>query len=114
MQKIFDQLKSIWYFFNNFFENLINFFKDIFLSIWLVIQDSFYWIIEQVLNLATSAITSVDFSGINQHTGAFGSIPSDMLNVMGLCGVGTCLSIIGTALLIRLVLQLIPFVRLGS
>lgn len=114
MQSVFDELKAIWQFFTNFWQGLIDFFKDIFTSIWELIKDSFIWVIEQLTQLATSAINSMDFSGINQHIGNFGALPSEILNVAGLLHLGTCMSIIGAALLIRLLLQLIPFVRLGS
>lgn len=114
MQGIFDEIKSIWNFLNDFFLNLSNFFKDIFIALWELVKDFFYWIFETITNLAVSIISSFDVSGIQSHTGAFGTIPSDILNVCGLLHMGTCMSIIGTALVIRLVLQLIPFVRFGS
>lgn len=114
MQKLFDEIKAIWDFFDNFFFNLSGFFKDIFTSLWDLIKDFFYWIVETITNLAVSLIGSFDVSGIASHTGAFGSIPNEILNVCGLLHMGTCLSIIGTALVIRFALQLIPFVRFGS
>lgn len=114
MQGIFDEIKSIWNFLNDFFLNLSNFFKDIFISLWDFVKDFFYWIFETITNVAVGLITSLDVSGIASHTGAFGSIPAVILNVCGLLHMGTCMAIIGSALVIRFILQLIPFVRFGS
>ena len=60
------------------------------------------------------AISAIDLSGIQPHLSAAGGLPGEILNIMSLLGVGTCVSIIAAAIGIRLVLQLIPFTRLGS
>lgn len=114
MQKIFDALDAIYNFLINFFTYLKNFVQDIFTSAWDFFKDMFYWFFETIINLAVSVIQSLDVSAINNHIGAFGSIPAEILNVCGLLHMGTCLSILAGAITIRLLLQLIPFVRLGS
>lgn len=88
--------------------------KDSFSAIWDVIKDAFCWILEQLLTLAVSAVNMLDLSGLQSYTTAWGNLPSDIINVMGLLGAGEAASIIAAAVAIRLVLQLIPFVRLGS
>ena len=55
----------------------------------------------------------VDLSGLQGFAPA-GGLPAEILNVMALCGVGSAVTIITTAIGIRLALQLIPFTRLGS
>jgi hypothetical protein len=114
MQTIINAIKAIYNFFANFFENLANFVKDVFISIWELVKDFFYWIFETCINLVVSAVESIDASFIGDNVGAFGSLPAEILNTMGLLGMGTNMVIIFGAISIRLVLQLIPFTRLGS
>jgi len=114
MQAVFNKLHQIWLFFASFFQYLLDVVKDVFVSAWLLLKDFFYWIFETVINLAVTAASALDTSAISGHLSAFGSIPAEVLNICGLLGMGTCMSIIAAAIVIRLVLQLIPFVRLGS
>ena len=46
--------------------------------------------------------------------GVWSSMPEEIINILGLLGVGPACGIIVAAIAIRLVLQLIPFTRLGS
>lgn len=86
----------------------------IFAAAWDLVKDAFAWLFEQVLKVAISAIGAVDTSAIDSYAGQVGSLPAELLNILGLLGVGTAISIITAAIVIRMVLQLIPFVRLGS
>lgn len=88
-------------------------FVSVFVSVWDMVKDAFSWLFEQVLTVAISAVGAIDTSALS-GLGGWGSIPGDILNVLGLLGVGTAVSIISAAILIRIALQLIPFVRLGS
>jgi len=98
--------------------DIIQWFSDIFVaifdSLWDIIKDAFSWIFEQILNIVVSILNSLDVSGLFSYCSSWGTLPSEILNVMGLCGFGDAAGVIGTAVLIRLVLQLIPFVRWGS
>lgn len=85
----------------------------VFVSLWDLVKDAFSWLFEQVLTVAISAVGSIDTGALN-GLGGWGSIPGEILNILGLLGVGTAVSIITAAILIRMALQLIPFVRLGS
>lgn len=114
MQKIFDAIKSIWKFFEDFWDNFIDFFKDIFEALWLLVKDFFFWVLETILELAKNIISAMDFTQIEQYASSFGSLPADVLNIMGLIGLGYALGIIFTAISIRFLLQLVPFTRLGS
>ena len=88
-------------------------FVAIFVSLWDIFRDIFAWVFEQMLTVATTAISSLDLSGINANLN-YGSIPANVMLVMSCIGLGHALAIISSALLIRFTLQLIPFVRLGS
>ena len=87
---------------------------EVFKAAWDFLKDGICWCFEQVLGVAVSAANSIDVSGMQDWGQSWGTLPGDILNVMGLLGVGTASGIIITAVLIRLLLQLIPFVRLGS
>ena len=83
-------------------------------AVWDALRDASAWPFDQITDVAVSAVQSIDLSGITPYLGAAGGLPAEILNIMALLGVGTCISIIAAAIGIRVVLQLIPFVRLGS
>lgn len=89
-------------------------FVSIFVAVWDVCKDAFSWCFEQLLDVAISGITALDLSGLDSYAQAGGSLPAALLNILALLGVGTAISIITAAIGIRIVLQLIPFTRLGS
>lgn len=83
-------------------------------AVWDLVRDAACWPFEQVMKIVTAAIEEVDLSGITQYTSQAGDLPAEILNILGLLGAGTCIAIIGGAIVVRLLLQLIPFTRLGS
>ena len=89
-------------------------FVAVFDAIWNVIKDAFVFVLDSLMGLATGALGAMDVSGITTSLSAWGSLPSSVLNILALLGLGQAIAIITTAIGIRLVLQLIPFVRLGS
>ncbi|MDR7377640.1 hypothetical protein J2X19_002319 [Rhodoferax ferrireducens] len=88
--------------------------KQVFKDLWEIATDVPCWIFDKLLDVVVSAISSLDLSGLQQYGGAWGSLPSEILNILGLLGVGQAVAIITAAITIRLILQLIPFTRLGS
>lgn len=86
----------------------------VFAALWLVVKDAFSWVFDQLLTVAVSALSSIDVTTVSSLASAAGSLPASVLNVLALLGVGTAISIISAAIVIRLALQLIPFTRLGS
>lgn len=64
-----------------------------------------------VIPLITGLLDSLDFINL---TGYIDLLPAEAKNFMQLIGFGQAFSIIISALIIKLLLQLIPFVRLGS
>lgn len=88
-------------------------FVAVFVSLWDMVKDAFSWLFDQCLGVAVSAVSAVDVSGLANVTG-WGELPAEIINIMGLLGVGHAVTIITSAITIRFALQLIPFVRLGS
>lgn len=89
-------------------------FVAVFQALWDVLRDAACWPFEQLLSIVVSAMGALDVSGVSGALGIFHQIPAGVLEVMAALGAGTCFSIVSAAIVIRLVLQLIPFVRLGS
>lgn len=81
---------------------------------WDMLSDLVCWGFDGLLGIAVTAMNAVDLSGLNGAFGAWSQLPPELLNVMGLMGVGAASAIIVAAIGIRLLLQLIPFTRLGS
>lgn len=96
-----------------------NEFKDFLWSIVLSVQemhkDLTIWMFDSLLDIARLALQGTDayFSGLN-ITAYTSSIPSEVSWFLNQIGVPQALTMIVTALTIRIVLQLIPFTRLGS
>ncbi len=109
IQKVIDKLDQ---FVDWFFELFPRMFK----AALTLCQDVFLWCFEQCLSLAKSAldgITGLDTMAA-EAAKTWALVPPDVITVMQSIGLGTALGIITAAIVIRLVLQLIPFVRLGS
>lgn len=90
---------------------------SVFVAAWDMLTDIFVWLFDQLLGLVVSAVQSINLSGIPGAatiTGYWSQLPAEMLNMLGYLGFGPAFAIIAAALGVRLVLQLIPFVRLGS
>jgi len=102
-----DLLKKI----TDFFQFLLDIFLQVFIDLWEIFTDLFVWVFDQVISLAVSLLTVIPVPTFPDY---FAALDSGISNVLGLVGAGPALAMIGSALLIRLTLQLIPFVRLGS
>lgn len=86
----------------------------VFVAFWDIFRDIAAWIFDQVLSVTVSAVGSVDVSAVSGNLNGFGSIPANVMEVMGAIGLGQALALIGAGLAVRFALQLIPFTRLGS
>jgi Protein of unknown function (DUF2523) len=89
-------------------------FVAVFVALWDFIRDAAVWPFEQLLGIVETTLQGINTQGLTGHLGVWGSLPAELLNVLGLLGVGTAISIISAAIAVRLLLQLIPFTRLGS
>ena len=106
--------QKIMNWFYSAFDYLFYLIESFALTLLDIIKEAFYWMYEQVLTFAFSMIQSFD-SVINWNPAAyFSSLPPVMINMLGLVGLGTCTQIIISSLIVRFILQTIPFVRWGS
>lgn len=95
--------------------NVIDFFKRIWLSFIDFMEDFFLWIVDITLSLLETILNTFGYLfSMLDVTQYISAIPPDVSNVLSLIGLGEAMGIIITAGTIRLILQLIPFVRLGS
>lgn len=96
-------------------ESIKEFFYSIALSIKEMFGDLFIWVFDSLLAIVALVLggisMSLDTLNVTQYINA---IPPDVKNVMALAGIDTAMSMITASILIRLTLQIIPFVRLGS
>lgn len=112
-------LESITTWFKDLFQGIwdafVAFWVNIVLTLFDMIKDVFFFIIDNVLDLAISALGAIG-SGLSAMNPAqyISAIPPDVQNIIGLIRVGEAVAIIVTAILIRFALQTIPFVRWGS
>ncbi|MFM2592377.1 DUF2523 family protein [Vibrio harveyi] len=97
------------------FNKLLEFLYQLLLTLFDMLKDIFLWIIEQVMNAVNMVLPSVFalFAPVDMSQ-YMTSIPPTVAWVFAAVGVPQCLSIILAAITIRLLLQLIPFTRLGS
>lgn len=90
-------------------------FVKIFTSLWDMLTDAVCWVFDGLLTIASTAINALDLSGLTPYADSMWSgVSGDVLNVLGLIGLGQALGIVAAAIVIRLTLQTIPFVRWGS
>lgn len=107
-------LDAIGQAFHDFWVEVLGLTEKVFTSVWELIKDFFLWVLDQVLSLVTILLSAIDLSSITQYLPVFDQIPDEVLNVLGLLGFAQCMAILSGAIIIRIGLQLIPFVRLGS
>lgn len=86
----------------------------VFEALWDILRDAVCWPFEQLLDVVVSALAEVDTSSIDSSAFVWNGLPGEIINILGLLGVGQASAIVVSAIGIRLVLQLIPFTRLGS
>lgn len=89
--------------------------KQLAKDVYEMLTDIPVWCFDQILGLVTGAVGELDLSGLDTYTaGAWTTLPGEVINALAYLGAAEVSVIILTAIGIRLVLQLIPFVRLGS
>ena len=89
-------------------------FVAVFVALWDLLRDALTWPFEQLMTLVQTAVAAIDVSGFSAAAINLGTVPAEMFNLLAILGVGTALGMIVAAIGVRLVLQLIPFTRLGS
>lgn len=93
---------------------VVELYQKCWLAAWDILRDAACWPFEQVMKITVSAVGAIDLSGIEGYAAQAGALPGEILNIMSLVGAGTCIGIITAAIGVRVILQLIPFTRLGS
>lgn len=86
----------------------------VFKAFWDLLTDAFCWVFDQILGVAIVALSAFDFSALSAQVGSWASLPSGLLEVLSAIGLSSAVGLIVSALAIRVLLQLIPFTRLGS
>lgn len=89
----------------------------IFAGLWFLGTDLGCWIVEELLQVIQEVLDELPgpdaFAALNPAQ-YVSSLPPDIVNMVGLIRVGEALAIILAAIGIKLLLQIIPFTRLGS
>ncbi len=93
-------------------EWLLLVFKQIFIDVWNLGTDLICWVMDSLLDVAIAALDAIDFPFDPQTYYAL--IPAEAANMLGYVKVPQAISIVVAALVIRVILQTIPFVRWGS
>lgn len=106
-------MEAIWNALIDFAAWLLGLVKSVIQAVWDFVIDAVCFVLDKVLQVAVDMIAALDVSKL-QLSSAWGSLPAEVSNIIGLIGLGECMGIIAAAILIRLTLQLIPFTRLGS
>ena len=101
--------------FSKKWQQFVDYLYLIFDSAVLFLKDFLWWILD---NLFGAVIFILDgmrnlFEGLNPLQ-YLSMIPPETQYYMSICGINDALSMIVGSLIIRMLLQLIPFVRLGS
>jgi Protein of unknown function (DUF2523) len=81
-----------------------------------MLQDLIAWVLDQLLAVVVHVLGLFDFEFMHNNTfgDAMNHMPSEVWNIIWLLGLPYCLAMIAAAIGVRLILQLIPFTRLGS
>lgn len=95
-----------------FAEWLILCVKQVFVSLWHILTDLFCWGFESLIGVAIAALNAISIPFDPQTY--YSMIPADVANMLGYIGIPQALGIIVSGLVIRFLLQTIPFVRWGS
>lgn len=89
-------------------------FVEVFVALSLLGKDLVCWVLDGALSLVVSILSAFDFSAFASWSADWAGLPASTIDMMQAIGVSTALGIVVSALGIRFMLQLIPFVRLGS
>ena len=115
---MFDALQGIVDWFGAALSDLANWFLSlvsmVVQTIVDLLRDLVLWVFDAFMGLASGVLSSIDLSGIPAVQDYLSQVPAEVTNVLGLLGLGQALGVIALAAVVRILLQLIPFTRLGS
>lgn len=109
---IFDSIKK-------FVDWLGKMFLEVFAALWDMITDAFVWLLESLFKLVAELLNGIaDGFGLDALKSfvmnLWSQVPPDVIAVASAIGLPSAFGIVVSGIMIRLALQLIPFVRLGS
>ncbi|WP_231067489.1 hypothetical protein [Ideonella dechloratans] len=85
-----------------------------FTAFWLMLTDVLVWSFDAFLGLAVTLVGSIDLGGLTAYTADWAGLPPSTIEAMQAVGLSSAVGIVAVAIGVRVLLQLIPFVRLGS
>lgn len=100
-------------FLTNFQNFVLNLFKAVFEALWDMGYDFLCFIFEQLFATVVAIVGAIPAPSVNFQSYLAGG-PAETLNMMATIRIPEAVGIVITSLGIRFLLQLIPFVRLGS
>lgn len=104
----------------DFFSTIVNWFFALCLALVntlvAMLQDLLAWCFDQILAVVVYVLELIDFDFLSSDVfqESLGSLPAQVWNVFWLLGFPYAMALVAASIGIRLVLQLIPFTRLGS
>lgn len=108
MQGIWDWAAKKW-------DDFVDFLYRLMLTLFDFLKDFLWWCLENLMLVAVSLLKSLDdLFGSLSPLQYIDSIPPEMGYFLNAIGFNQSIGMVVAALSIRFVLQLIPFVRLGS
>jgi len=112
MSGVFQFFTAILSKLSKFAEWFLSVFLQIFKDIWFMATDVVCWFFESSISIAITALNSISMP-FDPST-YYSMIPSEAANILGYVGIPQAIAIIVAALVVRFILQTIPFVRWGS
>ncbi|GAB1086090.1 MAG: hypothetical protein SStaTSB_41020 [Shewanella algae] len=105
----------MWEWIKTVYIDVVNSIYNLYYSIMQMLYDIPVWLFSEIMSLSRYAITQVLalFEPIDLGQYLTG-IPPEVSWTLSMVGLPQCLGIITSAIVIRMILQLIPFTRLGS
>jgi hypothetical protein len=100
---------------NTFLDNILIFFKSLALTIYDILKDVLLFAFDLFISFGVLVLNGL--AGVLQLvdlTSYVSGMPPEVLWIMSATGIGEAVGIVMTAGAARLLMQLIPFVRLGS
>lgn len=107
-------IDKVLQFFSDLFDGLLDFLRALVNTVFDMLKDLFYWVVDQVVGLGMSLLSGVLGNPELSLAQYFTVLPPETRMVVARIGLVEALAVIAGAIVIRLLLQLIPFTRLGS
>lgn len=107
MEKLVGFFKGLW-------DNFLKFMRDVVATIFDAITEVFYLILDMTLQLVIAVLSTFDHIGSFAIGPLLNQLPPESKQMLAAVGFTEAMGMIAAALVIRLIMQLIPFVRLGS